>query len=115
LRHRATPFLTLIVLGLAGLAAPREGNVPSPSEFLNINVGGDGVLAGYDQIVAYWKAVDALSDRITVRELGQTTMGQPYVVGIISSPETQKRLEEYRAINNRLYDPRRTSDRKRRA
>jgi hypothetical protein len=37
-------------------------------------------------------------------------MGHPMIHAIITSPENMKQLEHYRDINNRLYDPRRTSD-----
>jgi len=84
--------------------------VPTPSEFLKIDVGGDGVLATYEQIVSYWREVDRLSDRITVEDLGPTTMGHPMIDAIITSPENMKQIEHYRDVNNRLYDPRLTSE-----
>ncbi|HEY7449408.1 MAG TPA: M14 family metallopeptidase [Vicinamibacterales bacterium] len=102
--------LNLIVAAGAGLFATQVAEIPVPSQFLKLSIGGNGVLASYDQIVAYWRAVDALSDRIVVQELGKTTMGRPYVAAIVTSPENQRRLEEYRLINHRLYDARRTSD-----
>lgn len=110
MRCRAIPPFAIVGLALASFSAQPESAIPTPSQFLGINVGGDGVLATYDQIARYWKAIDALSDGTTVEELGQTTLGQPYFVAVITSPENQKRLEDYRAINNRLYDPRKTSD-----
>ena len=105
--------LGLITVGLIVLAgeprAQRQTAIPTPSDFLKIKVGSDGVLASYDQIALYVKAIDALSDRITVEDLGPTTMGHPMLNAIITSPENMKKLEYYRDINNRLYDPRRTS------
>jgi hypothetical protein len=96
----------VIVATFATLAAAQS--IPTPSDFLKVTVGGDGVLISYDQAVAYWKAVAEKSDRITVQELGQTSTGLQYIVAIITSPENHKKLEYYRDINNRLYDPRRT-------
>lgn len=106
-------LLSLVIVGALAVvsrAVPPDGGIPTPSQFLKINVGSDGVLADYDQIVEYWRAVDALSDRVTVEELGKTTLGRPYIVAMITSLANQKRLEEYRAINTRLYDPRKTSE-----
>ncbi len=92
-------------------AVARAQTVPTPSDFLKMKIGGDGVLASYEQIVSYWKAVAAARpDRITLEDLGPTTMGHPFVNAIITSPENMKRLEYYRGINNRLYDPRSTSE-----
>jgi hypothetical protein len=110
LRKARTVVVLAAVLTIAACAGAPSQPVPTPSEYLKINVGGDGVLADYDQVVAYWKAVDQLSDRITVQELGPTTEGRPYILAIITSPENQKNLEKYRDINNRLYDARKTSE-----
>lgn len=94
---------------LVAASMARAQAIPTPSEFLKIKVGGDGVLATYEQIVSYWREVDRLSDRITVEELGPTTMGHPMINAIITSPANMKQLEHYREINNRLYDPRVTT------
>jgi hypothetical protein len=114
-RHEGTKNrLGLMALAAALLvltSAPRaQPAIPTPSDFLKMNIGGDGVLASYEQIVSYFRALDPLSDRITLEDLGPTTMGHPMINAIITSPENMKKLEYYRDINNRLYDPRRTSE-----
>jgi Zinc carboxypeptidase len=105
--RRVSALACVLVAFFATLAAAQS--IPTPSEFLKVQVGADGVLISYDQAVAYWKAVAAKSDRITIQELGRTSMGLPYIVAIVTSPENQKKLEYYRDINNRLYDARRTT------
>lgn len=105
--RRVSALTCVLVAFLVAFATAQS--VPTPSDFLKVTVGGDGVLITYDQAVAYWKAVAEKSDRITIQELGQTSMGLPYVVAIITSPDNHKKLDYYRDINNRLYDPRRTT------
>ena len=107
LKRSATALICLLFV--FGAARPQQARVPTPSEFLKINVGGDGVLATYEQIVSYWREVGRLSDRVMVEDLGPTTMGHPMINAIISSPANLQKLEYYRDINNRLYDPRKTS------
>src|SRR6516165_6796007 len=102
-------LLTLVIL-LSSTSPRAQSTIPTPSEFLKMKIGGDGVLATYKEIVTYFRAVDPLSDRVTVEDLGSTTMGQPMINAIITSPENMKQLEHYRDINNRLYDPRRTNE-----
>jgi hypothetical protein len=97
----------VLVASFVTLAAAQS--IPTPSDFLKVTVGGDGVLISYDQAVAYWKAVAEKSERIKVQELGQTSMGLPYVVAIVTSPENHKKLDYYRDLNDRLYDPRKTT------
>ncbi|MGH7700272.1 MAG: M14 family metallopeptidase, partial [Gemmatimonadales bacterium] len=46
------------------------------------------------------------SDRVDYREIGKTTLGEPFVVLLISSPRNLARLDVYRAINAKLADPR---------
>ena len=102
-------LLTVAILLSSG--APRaQSTILTPSEFLKMKIGGDGVLATYEEIVSYFRAVDPLSDRVTVEDLGPTTMGHPMINAIITSPENMKQLEHYREINNRLYDPRLTNE-----
>ena len=102
-------LLTVAILLSSG--APRaQSTIPTPSEFLKMRIGGDGVLATYEEIVSYFRAVAQLSDRVTVEDLGPTTMGHPMINAIITSPENMKQLEHYREINNRLYDPRLTNE-----
>lgn len=99
---------------LAALQTPAltqaPASVPSPSELLKIGVGADGVLASYEEIVSYLRTLDFASDRITVQELARTSAGLPYVVAIIASPETQQKIEQFRAMNNQLYDSRRVDE-----
>lgn len=107
-------FVGLVLLTVALLlssGAPRaQSTIPTPSDFLKMKIGGDGVLATYEEIVSYFRAVAARSDRITIEDLGPTTMGHPMINAIITSPSNMKQLEHYRDINNRLYDPRKTSE-----
>jgi len=103
-----TVALLLIAAGSTPQAQP--SSIPTPSEFLKIKVGGDGVLATYEQIVSYLRDIASRSDRLKFEDLGPTTMGHPFANVIVTSPENMKKLEYYRDINNRLYDPRRTSE-----
>src|SRR6516165_5294365 len=96
-------LLTVAILLSSG--APRaQSAIPTPSEFLKMKIGGDGVLATYEEFVSYFRAVDPLSDRVTVEDLGPTTMGHPMINAIITSPDNMKRLDHFRDVNNRLYD-----------
>ena len=112
-RRFAVAAIVAVVASTAAGVRPRAqtGGVPAPSEFLKIKVGGDGVLASYDQIASYIREVARLRpDRVMVEDLGPTTMGHPMLNAIITSPENMKRLDFYRDLNARLYDPRRTNE-----
>ena len=72
-------------------------------------MGADRQLAHWDQMVDYFHAVAQGSDRVVVEELGRTTLGHPYLLAIISSPDTIRDLPRYRSMQHALADPRHTT------
>lgn len=103
-RARWAPRLLAVAVFLAPALqaqspAPR---VTSPKEFFGFNIGDDWKLANYDQFQAYWKKLDAESDRMVVEEIGKTAEGRPQLMAIITSPENFKKLDRYREIAQKL-------------
>ncbi|MBX3276747.1 MAG: peptidase M14 [Acidobacteria bacterium] len=91
--------------------AQSAAQIPSPESVLGFRIGADRRLAKWEQFLEYFRRLDAASDRMELAELGKTTLGRPFVVATISSPDNLRRLAEYREIQNRLSDPRTTSER----
>jgi hypothetical protein len=82
------------------------GAIPAPESVLGFKIGEDRKLAKWDQFLAYFTELSKKSDRIRVETLGKTTLGRPFVVATISSPENLKRIAEIRDIQRKLSDPR---------
>jgi hypothetical protein len=80
--------------------------IPAPREVLGFQPGDDRKLASWTSIVEYFRKLDAASDRLQLTELGKTTMGAPFVMAAISSPENLAHLDEYQKIQALLADPR---------
>lgn len=76
--------------------------LPAPEEVLGFKVGADYHLIDYRQAIDYLKKLASVSDRLILKEMGQTTLGQPMYYAIISSPENLKNLEKYREIIRKL-------------
>ena len=97
-------FRHLLVLPLLFVAslAQAQGKVTSPKEFFGHNIGDDYFLANYDQFVAYWKKIDAESDRMRMVEIGKTAEGRPQYMAIVTSPENFRRLDRYKDISRKL-------------
>ena len=93
---------------LIGASSPpaRAADVPRPEAHLGFRPGADFRLADWPTVMAYFQRVDAASDRVQVRELGRTTEGRPYLVAIVSRPETIAELARYQDLQHRLTDPR---------
>ncbi|RKY89705.1 hypothetical protein DRQ09_00915 [candidate division KSB1 bacterium] len=97
----------LIVFSLIFLtfAAQSTSQIVRPEEFLGFKVGEDYKLASWKQIYTYFNMLDDASDKITVKELGKSTEGRPFIMAIISSEENMKNLMEYKSISRKLANP----------
>lgn len=107
----AVLFLLLLWSGSNANLAARTAQdaskgIPTPQSMLGFEPGEDRKLADWSQITAYFKALDAASDRISLRELGKTTLGRNMLVALISSPENIRELKRYQEIQRQLADPR---------
>jgi hypothetical protein len=126
LRHSSPVLLTALVLLFGPLAAeaaaqrPRrrapsppaersqalQRGVPTPRSVLGFTPGDDRKVADWTQIRDYFARLDRSSDRVLVEQIGETTLGKPLIVAIISAPENIRELPKYRNIQRRLADPR---------
>ncbi len=86
-----------------------EMKIPSPEEFFGFRMGADRRLARWDRIVEYFWQLDR-SPCVKVVELGKTTMGNPFLLVIITSPENLRNLERLGEISRRIADPRGLSE-----
>ncbi len=100
--------LALALLAASPLTAQRP--VPAPAAVLGFAPGTERRLVPWDSLVRYFQALDAASDRVSVRTLGRTTNGNPFIVAFISSPANLARLGVLRTIQQRLADPRTVRD-----
>jgi hypothetical protein len=92
-----------IALALAAFRLPAAAaKVTSPKEQFGFSIGDDYQLVNYRQLVAYWKKLDAESDRLKVVEIGKTAEGRTMVMAILTSPANQARLARYKDIATRL-------------
>ncbi len=87
-------------------ARAATSRVPSPQSVLGFRPGDDRKLADWTQIRDYFSRLDGASDRVLVRQIGETTLGKPLVVAFVSAPENIRELDRYREIQSRLADPR---------
>ncbi len=79
--------------------------VPTPASVLGFEPGADFHLATYEQSIAYFRALDAASDRVMLVKVGKTSFGRDWYLALISSRENLMALERNREIALRLADP----------
>ena len=97
-RSLATSLLALGTFAVHVLAA----DVPTPEAHLGYRPGADFHLADWPVVVDYFEKVDAASDRVTVRRLGETTEGRPYLVAAISAPETLRDAARFQELQHEI-------------
>ena len=90
--------VTVSFLLAAGLAfgGAAEAQVPAPSEVLGFEPGDDYQLALWGELTPYYEQLAAASDRVEIREIGETVLGKPLLVLFISSPENLAALDTHR-------------------
>src|SRR5438270_2318360 len=110
--HRISLFAALVLAMPAAAQKPQgasrdPGNaIPSPASILGFEPGADRHLPSWKQVTEYFAALDKASPRVSVRTLGKTTLGRPFIVALISDSATLRNLDHYRDIQRKLMDPR---------
>ena len=80
-----------------------DKNIPTPEQFLGYQVGEQHV--SHDQLVAYMRELDRLSDRITLEVVGRSYEYRPMMILTITSPENHRNLDKIKAEHVKLTDP----------
>ncbi|MBE6930108.1 MAG: peptidase M14 family protein [Ruminococcaceae bacterium] len=78
----------------------------SPLEYFGYEPGSDKMIIHWNDLVAYFRELAEESDRMLFVEDGPTTLGNPFIHLIISSPENLGKLEDYRRMSKLAADPR---------
>jgi len=85
-----------------------DPRIPTPFSIIGHEVGEKAVR--YDPLMRYLEALAASSDRITMNPYGKTHEGRTMVHLFITSPKNHQRLDEIKAGNGRLADPRKLAN-----
>jgi hypothetical protein len=99
-------LLTIFAFVMASTSGLFAQDIPSPAEYFGFQIGADRKLADWNQLTGWYEVLAAGSPRITLDTLGQTTLGLPFVMLTVTSPENHARLDELREIQMKLADPR---------
>ena len=89
------------------VAAPEASvTMDSPEKHFGFRPGADGKLVDYQQLIEYLENLDEASQRVLLKEVGESPLGRKMYVLFVSSEENIADLEELRDINERLaLDP----------
>src|SRR3984893_17952296 len=88
------------------VATKLSAQVPTPESSFGFRMGSDGQLAAADTIEKYFEAAATQSTRVKLIDLGPTAERHRTIAAIVSAPENIRNLDQIRAANQRLADPR---------
>jgi len=77
-------------------------DIPKPASYFGHIPGEDYKLIRWEKLVEYFQLLGEKSDRIEVKDLGKTTLGNPFILAIISSPQNLSQLDFHKAIAKKL-------------
>src|SRR5271166_2650409 len=99
--------MRLILPALLILQAAFAQQITSPEKFFGFQLGADKKMARWDKIVEYYSVLEKESGgRMKVTNMGPSTMGNPFLMVIITSPSNHAKLERLRQVNLQLSDTR---------
>ena len=104
--------LILVILSLVFLTQTTiaQKKITSPQEFFGFELGSDRKIARWDKIVDYFKVLEKETGKLKVTNMGPSTMGHPFLLVIISSPENLANLDRLQEVNAKISDPRGISE-----
>ena len=103
MKIKTPPLLIVVFLYIFLGAIPVfSEDIPNPETFFGHKPGADYKLIRWEKIHEYFDVLAENSDRILVQELGKTTMGNPFLLAVISSPENLSQLDMYKDIAKKL-------------
>ena len=86
--------LSVLLLALTAVlpAWTTAQTIPSPEEFFGHQMGADGKLVGWEDMLEYYDLMNEQSDRVLVRDMGPSTLGNRFLTVFVSSPENLANL-----------------------
>src|SRR5688572_21958590 len=89
---------------------PDHPSIPSPTDHLGHIAGAPGELTRTDKIYAYYRALDAASDRVTVEVAGRTEEGRDILLVLVGDAAAVAGAAGIRDAMAAIADPRRTDE-----
>jgi hypothetical protein len=89
---------------------PDHPTIPSPTKYLGHIAGAPGELTRTDRIYAYYRALAAASDRVTVEVAGHTEEGREILLVLVGDAAAVAGAAGIRDAMAGIFDPRRTDE-----
>ncbi len=106
--HRAASLACALSVAMPVFAQTTStaNRLPSFEQMYGFKPGTDRKLPSWKQVTDYLTALDKASSRVSLRTLGKTVLGRPFLVAFVADSSTLANIERYRTIQRKLMDPR---------
>ncbi len=94
------PYAAILVALSAATATAQD--LPQPRDVFGFNPGDDYQLADYEQMLDYYRQLDAATDRMEMIQIGESALGKPLYLVMVSSEDNMRDLERWRSVSERL-------------
>jgi hypothetical protein len=101
LKDLSSRVITIVFL-FSLVVAAYSAEIPDPETFFGHKPGADFKLIRWEKIDEYFQLLGKNSDRVRIEDLGKTTMGNPFILAVISTPENLSNLAKYKDIAEKL-------------
>ncbi len=99
--NKTKRFISLFILLILPFTLTAQ---TPPEEFLGHQPGADRKLADYTQIQEYFQKLESESGKIKVLTIGESTLGKPMIMAVITSEGNMANLDKYTEITKKLRD-----------
>jgi len=84
------------------MATAQNSAIKNPETYFGFEPGTDRMLFNYDKLIGYLNYLDEFSNRIQMVEIGQSPMGKPIYIALISSEDNINNIHKLKEINKDL-------------
>lgn len=102
-------ILGLLLMGLFSTSLQAQ-DIPKPADVFGFEPGANYELIDNDQLEDYYRQLAQASDRVMLKEIGETHHGNTLLLLIISSKENLSNLDKYKSISQKLAKAKEISD-----
>lgn len=102
-------MLALVLFGFLS-ASLKAQEVPKPADVFGFEPGANYELIDNNQLEEYYRLLADASDRVILKEIGETYRGNDLLLLIISSKENLNNLDKYKDISKKLAKAKDVSD-----
>lgn len=100
-------FALLIILFFSCLVYEylQAQSIISPQDYFGFKMGKDRKLIDWNEITDYFEILNSYSDRVIVKKLGQSTLGRPFIMAVLSAEENLKNIDMIKEIQQKIANP----------